>query len=121
MTMPYMIEVLYEKPVPPDWSREEKRKGGSTNRSLHRARTSTNPSDLGMKQSTPMLLIIDGRLGHSDVRINNDDFVDLSPSWKGTSIRGDSPSKECKSDDTTNSKDQSSKDVVDELKNYFKG
>ncbi|CAA2987702.1 Hypothetical predicted protein [Olea europaea subsp. europaea] len=70
-----------------------------------------------MKQSTPMLLIIDGRLGHSDLLIDDDDFVDAPPSWKGTSIHEDSPSGERKSDDTN----MPSKDVVDELRNYFKG
>ncbi|CAA2967017.1 Hypothetical predicted protein [Olea europaea subsp. europaea] len=92
MAMPYMTEVRYEKPVPLDRSRGEKRKCGSIDQSIHRARTSTNPSDSKMKYSTPMLLITDGRLGHSDVHIDDDDFVDPAPSWK----------------------------VVDELRNYFK-
>ncbi|CAA3011441.1 Hypothetical predicted protein [Olea europaea subsp. europaea] len=65
-----------------------------------------------MKQSTPMLLITDGRLGHSDVHIDDDDFVHPPPSWKGTSIHEDSPSGERKSDDTTNSEDLPSKDAA---------
>ncbi|CAA2999999.1 Hypothetical predicted protein [Olea europaea subsp. europaea] len=118
-----------------------RRKGGSIHRSDHRARTSTKPSNPGMKQSTPMLLITDGRLGHSNLPIDDDDFVDAPPSWKGTSIHEDSPTGEFKSDDTTDSDDMPSKDVsssnfiyhvtspfghikiqvVDGLKNYFKG
>ncbi|CAA2954705.1 Hypothetical predicted protein [Olea europaea subsp. europaea] len=113
--------VQYEKPILPNRSHGEKRKGGSIHRSDHRAGTSTKPSNPGMKQSTPMLLITDGRLGHSDLPIDDDDFVDAPPSWKGTSIHEDSPSGEFKSDDTTDSEDMPSKDVVDELKNYFKG
>ncbi|CAA2969884.1 Hypothetical predicted protein [Olea europaea subsp. europaea] len=121
MAMPYMSQVQYEKPILPDRSHGEKRKGGSIHRSDHRAGTSTKPSNSRMKQSTPMLLITDGRLGHSDLPIDDDDFVDAPPSWKGTSIHEDSPSGEHKSDDTTDSEDMPSKDVVNELKNYFKG
>ncbi|CAA2986344.1 Hypothetical predicted protein [Olea europaea subsp. europaea] len=66
-----------------------------------------------MKQSTPILLIIDGRLGHSDVHIDDDDFVDPPPNWKGTSIHKDSPSGERKSDDTIDSEDLPSKDISD--------
>ncbi|CAA2986931.1 Hypothetical predicted protein [Olea europaea subsp. europaea] len=113
-------DVWYEKPVPPDRSQGEKRKGGSIDRSVHHAGTSTKPSNSGMKQST-MLLITDGRLGHSDLPIDDDDFVDPPLSWKGTSIHDDSPSGERKSDNTTDSEDMPSKDVVDELRNYFKG
>ncbi|CAA2985858.1 Hypothetical predicted protein [Olea europaea subsp. europaea] len=121
MAIPYMIQVQYEKPVLPDQSHGEKRKGGSIHRSDHRAGTNTKPSNSGMKQSTAMLLITDGRLGHSDLPIDDDDFVDALRSWKGTSIHEDSPSREHKSDDTTNSEDMLSKDVVNELRNYFKG
>ncbi|CAA3026557.1 Hypothetical predicted protein [Olea europaea subsp. europaea] len=121
MAMPYMSQVQYEKPILPDQSHGEKRKGGSIHRSDHRAGTSTKPSNSRMKQSTPMLLITDGRLGHSDLPIDDDDFVDAPPSWNGTSIHEDSPSGERKSDDTTDSEDMPSKDVVDELRNYFKG
>ncbi|CAA2999646.1 Hypothetical predicted protein, partial [Olea europaea subsp. europaea] len=121
LAMPYMSQVQYEKPILPNRSHGEKRKGGSIHRSDHRAGTSTKPSNPGMKQSTPMLLITDGRLGHSDLPIDDDDFVDAPPSWKGTSIHEDSPTGEFKSDDTTDSEDMPSKDVVDELKNYFKG
>ncbi|CAA3010400.1 Hypothetical predicted protein [Olea europaea subsp. europaea] len=140
MAMPYMIQVPYEKPVPPDRSHGEKRKGGSIDRSVHRAGTSTKPSNSGMKQSTPMLLITDGRLGHSDLPIDDDDFVDAPPSWKGTSIHEDSPSGKRKSDDTTIQRICRQKismlyfiiisyliiginvmQVVDELRNYFKG
>ncbi|CAA3002390.1 Hypothetical predicted protein [Olea europaea subsp. europaea] len=99
----------------------EKRKGGSIHRSDHHTGTSTKPSNSGMKQSTPMLLITDGRLGYSDLPIDDDNFVDAPPSWKGTSIHEDSPSGEHKSDDTTDSEDMPSKDVVDELRNYVKG
>ncbi|CAA2967203.1 Hypothetical predicted protein [Olea europaea subsp. europaea] len=74
MAMSYMTEVRYEKPIPPDRSRGEKRKGGNIDRLVHRAGTSTNPSDSGMKQSTHMLLITDKHLGHSDVHIDDDDF-----------------------------------------------
>ncbi|CAA2975230.1 Hypothetical predicted protein [Olea europaea subsp. europaea] len=52
MAMPYMIQVQYEKPVLPDRSHGEKRKGGSIHRSDHRAGTSTKPSS-GMKQLVP--------------------------------------------------------------------
>ncbi|CAA3021134.1 Hypothetical predicted protein [Olea europaea subsp. europaea] len=38
-----------------------------------------------------MLLITDGRLEHSDLPIDDDDFVDAPPSWKVTSIHEDSP------------------------------
>ncbi|CAA2979773.1 Hypothetical predicted protein [Olea europaea subsp. europaea] len=65
-----------------------------------------------MKQSIPMLLITDGRLGHSDLPIDDDNFVDAPPSWKGTSILEDSPSGERKSDDTTDSEDMPSKDAA---------
>ncbi|CAA2971131.1 Hypothetical predicted protein [Olea europaea subsp. europaea] len=111
MAMPYMISVQYEKPVPPDRSHGEKRKGGSIDRSIHRVETSTKPSNSRMKQSTPMLLITDGRLGHSDLPIDDDDFVEAPSSWKGTSIHEDSPSGERKSEDTTDSDDMPSKDV----------
>ncbi|CAA2982721.1 Hypothetical predicted protein [Olea europaea subsp. europaea] len=121
MAMPYMSQVQYEKPIIPNRSHGEKRKGGSIHRSDHHAGTSTKPSNPGMKQSTPMLLITDGRLGHSDLPIDDDDIVDAPPSWKGTSIHEDSPTGEFKSDYTTDSEDMPSKDVVDELKNYFKG
>ncbi|CAA3011718.1 Hypothetical predicted protein [Olea europaea subsp. europaea] len=121
MAMPYMSQVQYEKPILPNRSHGEKRKGGSVHRSDHRAGTSIKPSNPGMKQSTPMLLITDGRLGHSDLPIDDDDFVDAPPSWNETSIHEYSPSGEFKSDDTTDSEDMPSKDVVDELKNYFKG
>ncbi|CAA3007565.1 Hypothetical predicted protein [Olea europaea subsp. europaea] len=104
-------EEEYEKPILPDRSHGEKRKGGSIHRSDHRAGTSTKPSNSGIKQSTPLLLITDGRLGHSDLPIDDDDFVDTPPSWKGTSIYEDSPSGEFKSDDTTDSEDMPSKDV----------
>ncbi|CAA3028004.1 Hypothetical predicted protein [Olea europaea subsp. europaea] len=116
-----MKKVQYEKPILPDRSHGEKRNGGSIHRLDHRVGTSTKPSNSGMKQSTPMLLITDGQLGHFDLPIDYDDFVDAPPSWKGTSIREDSPSRERKSDDTTDSEDMPSKDVVDELRNYFKG
>ncbi|CAA2985657.1 Hypothetical predicted protein [Olea europaea subsp. europaea] len=79
MAMPYKTEVRYEKPVLPDQSRGEKRKDGSINQSVHRVRTSTKLSASGMKQSTLMLLITNGRLGHSDVHIDDDDFVDPLP------------------------------------------
>ncbi|XP_022857130.1 uncharacterized protein LOC111378193 [Olea europaea var. sylvestris] len=141
MAMPYMSQVQYKKPILPDRSHGEKRKGGSIHRSDHRAGTSTKPSNSGMKQSTPMLLITDGRLDHSDLPIDDDNFVDAPPSWKGTSIHENSPSGERKLDDTTDSEDMPSKDisssnfiyhvtspfghikiqVVDELRNYFKG
>ncbi|CAA3022417.1 Hypothetical predicted protein [Olea europaea subsp. europaea] len=121
LAMPYMSQVQYEKPILPNWSHGEKRKGGSIHRSDHRAGTSTKPSNPRMKHSTPMLLITDGRLGHSDLPVDDDDFVDAPPSWKGTSIHEDSPTGEFKSDGTTDSEDMPSKDVVDELKNYFKG
>ncbi|CAA2987990.1 Hypothetical predicted protein [Olea europaea subsp. europaea] len=111
MAMPYMIQVWYEKPVLPDRSHGEKRKGGSIDRSVHRTGTSTKPSNSGIKQSTLMLLITDGRLGHSDLPIDDDDFVDVPPSWKGTSIHEDSPSGER----------IHVMQVVDELMNYFKG
>ncbi|CAA2957274.1 Hypothetical predicted protein [Olea europaea subsp. europaea] len=107
-----MTEVQYEKAVPSDRSRGEKRKGGSIDRSVHRAGTSINPSDSGMKQSTPMLLITDEQLGHSDVYIDDDEFVEPPPSWKGTSIYEDFPSGERKSNDTTDSKELPSKDVA---------
>ncbi|CAA2966758.1 Hypothetical predicted protein, partial [Olea europaea subsp. europaea] len=58
-------------------------------------------SDSGMKQSISMLLITDGRLGHFNVHIDDDNFVDLPPRWKGTSIDGDSSSGERKLADTT--------------------
>ncbi|CAA2981258.1 Ulp1 protease family, C-terminal catalytic domain containing [Olea europaea subsp. europaea] len=64
-----------------------------------------------MTQSTPMLLITDERLGHSDVHIDDDDFVDPPSSRKGTSIHEDSPSGER----------IHVMQVVDELRNYFKG
>ncbi|CAA3021920.1 Hypothetical predicted protein [Olea europaea subsp. europaea] len=121
MAIAYMIQVRYEKPVPPDRSHGKKRKGGSINRSVHRAGTSTKPSNSGMKQFTPMLLITDGRLGHSNLPIDDDDFVDVPPNWKGTSIHEDFSSGELKSDDTIDSEDMPSKDVVEELRNYFKG
>ncbi|CAA3018435.1 Hypothetical predicted protein, partial [Olea europaea subsp. europaea] len=50
-----------------------------------------------MKQSTLMLLINDGRLGHPDVHIDDDDFVDPPPRWNGTSVDRDFPSRERKS------------------------
>ncbi|CAA2961289.1 Hypothetical predicted protein [Olea europaea subsp. europaea] len=112
MAMPYMSQAQYEKSILPDRSHGEKRKGGSIHRSDHRAGTSTKPSNSRMKQSTPILLIIDGRLGHSDLPIDDDDFVDTPPSWKGTSIHEDSPSGERKSDDTTDSEDMPSKDAA---------
>ncbi|CAA2994336.1 Hypothetical predicted protein [Olea europaea subsp. europaea] len=112
LAMPYMSQVQYEKPILPNRSHGEKRKGGSIHRSDHRAGTSTKPSNPGMKQSTPMLLITDGRLGHSDLPIDDDDFVDAPPSWKGTSIHEDSPTGEFKSDDTTDSEDMPSKDAA---------
>ncbi|CAA2966003.1 Hypothetical predicted protein [Olea europaea subsp. europaea] len=99
--MPYMMEVQYEKPVQPDRSCGEKINGGSTDRLAHRTRTNTKPSASRMKQSIPMLLITDGRLGHSDVHIDDDDFVDPQPRWKGTSVDGDLLSRERKSADTT--------------------
>ncbi|CAA3005081.1 Hypothetical predicted protein [Olea europaea subsp. europaea] len=96
MAMPYMSQVQYEKTILPDRSHGEKRNGGSIHRSDHRAGISTKPSNQGMKQSTLMLLITDGRLGHSDLLIDDDDFVDAPPSIHVMQ-------------------------VVDELKNYFKG
>ncbi|CAA3012862.1 Hypothetical predicted protein [Olea europaea subsp. europaea] len=54
-----------------------------------------------MKQSTTMLLITDERLGHSNVHIDDDDFVDLLPRWQGISFDGELPSEEHKSADTT--------------------
>ncbi|CAA3015787.1 Hypothetical predicted protein [Olea europaea subsp. europaea] len=79
MAMPYMIEVQYEKPIQPDQSCGEKRNGGSTDRLAHLTRTSTKPSASKMKKSTPMLLITDGKLEHSDMHIDDDDFVDPPP------------------------------------------
>lgn len=54
----------------------EERKGGSINRSVYRAGTSTKPSISRMKQSIPLLLLTDERLGHSTMHIDEDDFVD---------------------------------------------
>ncbi|CAA3016947.1 Hypothetical predicted protein [Olea europaea subsp. europaea] len=67
-----------------------------------------------MKQFAPMLLITDGRLGDSNVHIDDDDFVDPSPRWNGTSIDRDSPSGECKLADTT---DWRTSDSEDQLSN----
>ncbi|CAA2981380.1 Hypothetical predicted protein [Olea europaea subsp. europaea] len=81
--MPYMTEVGYDKLVLPDRSRGEKRKGGSTNRSVHRVGNSTKPSDSGIKQSIPMLLITVRKLGPSDVHIDDDDFLTHYPVGSG--------------------------------------
>ncbi|CAA3006737.1 Hypothetical predicted protein [Olea europaea subsp. europaea] len=123
MATPYMIQVQYEKPVLPDRSHGEKRKGGSMHRSNHRAGTSIKPRNSGMKQFTPMLLITNGRLGRSDLPIDDDDFVDALPNWKETSIHEDFSSGEHESDDTTDSVKRCIHvmQVVDELRNYFKG
>lgn len=81
MAMPYMMEVQYDKTLQLDRSRKEKRKCGSTDRLVHHFKTSVKPSASRMKQFTPMLLITDGRLGHFDVHIDDDDLVDTPPRW----------------------------------------
>lgn len=81
MAMPYMMEVQYDKTLQLDRSRKEKRKCGSTDPLVHHVKTSVKPSASRMKQFTPMLLITDGRLGHFDVHIDDDDLVDTPPRW----------------------------------------
>ncbi|CAA3026222.1 Hypothetical predicted protein [Olea europaea subsp. europaea] len=57
-------------------------------------------------------MITDGRLGHSDVPLDDgdDDFVDTPPRWKGTTFNANLPSRE----------DQPSpNDVVDKMRKQF--
>ncbi|CAA3033732.1 Hypothetical predicted protein [Olea europaea subsp. europaea] len=54
------------------------------------------------------------RVGHSDVHIDDGDYVDPPPKWKGTSIDGDSSSGESKSADIT---DRRTHDSEDQLSN----
>ncbi|CAA3018245.1 Hypothetical predicted protein [Olea europaea subsp. europaea] len=57
----------------------------------------------GDETSTLMFLITNGRLGHSDKHIDDDDdFVNPQPTWKGTSVGGDLPDREHKSTDKIN-------------------
>ncbi|CAA3010051.1 Hypothetical predicted protein [Olea europaea subsp. europaea] len=81
MAMPYMYEVQYIKPVQPERSRGEKRKGGMVDRSVHSVGATRKLSYSSEKASTPLLMIMDGRLGHSDVPLDDgdDDFVDTPP------------------------------------------
>jgi hypothetical protein len=88
MAMPYMSEVLYHKPTQPKISRAEKRKGGMRNKSAHRTDTSSMPGSAAVK---PLLMITDGRVGHADFEVDDDDFVDSPPRWHGTPSHGKSP------------------------------
>ncbi|CAA2967759.1 Hypothetical predicted protein [Olea europaea subsp. europaea] len=96
MAMPYMYEVQYIKPVQPERSRGEKRKGGMVDRSVHFVGATRKLSYLSEKASTPLLMIINGRFGHFNVPLDDgdDDFVDTPPRWQGTTFHVNSPSRE---------------------------
>ncbi|CAA2978209.1 Hypothetical predicted protein [Olea europaea subsp. europaea] len=96
MAMPYMYEVQYIKPVQPELACGEKRKGGMVDRSIHSVRATRKPSYSSEKTSMPLLMLTDGRLGHSDVPLDdgNDDFVDFPPRWQGTMFDANSPGRE---------------------------
>ncbi|CAA2988482.1 Hypothetical predicted protein [Olea europaea subsp. europaea] len=96
MAMSYMHEVQYIKPVQQERTRGEKRKGGMVDRSVHSVRATRKPSYSSEKASTPLLMITNGRLGHSDVPLDDgdDDFVDTPLRWLGTTFHANSPSRE---------------------------
>ncbi|CAA3022530.1 Hypothetical predicted protein [Olea europaea subsp. europaea] len=81
MAMSYMYEVQYIEPGQPERSRGERRKEGMVDRSVHSVRATRKPSYSSVKASTPLLMITDDRLGHSDVPRDDgeDDFVDTPP------------------------------------------
>ncbi|CAA3029329.1 Hypothetical predicted protein [Olea europaea subsp. europaea] len=112
MAMSYMYEVQYIKPVQPKCARGEKRKGGMVDRSVHSVRATRKPSYSTEKTSTPLLMITDGRLGHSDVPLDDgdDDFVDTPPRWQRTTFNSNSPSREDQPEPN---------DVVDEIRKQF--
>ncbi|CAA2989613.1 Hypothetical predicted protein [Olea europaea subsp. europaea] len=64
--------------------------------SVHFVRATRKPIYSSVKASTPLLMITDGRLGHSDVPLDDgdDDFVDTPPTWQGTTFHANSPSRE---------------------------
>ncbi|CAA2968255.1 Hypothetical predicted protein [Olea europaea subsp. europaea] len=96
MAMPYMYEVQYIKPVQPERLCGEKRNGGMVDRSVHFVRATRKLSYSSVKASTPLLMIKDGRLGHSDVPLDDgdNDFVNTPPRWQGTTFHANLPSRE---------------------------
>ncbi|CAA3012896.1 Hypothetical predicted protein [Olea europaea subsp. europaea] len=96
MAMSYMYEVQYIKPIQPERAHGEKIKGGMVDRSVHSVGATRKPSCSSEKTSTSLLMIMDGRLGHSDVPFDDgdDNFVDTLPRWQGTTFNADSPSRE---------------------------
>ncbi|CAA2953431.1 Hypothetical predicted protein [Olea europaea subsp. europaea] len=96
MAMPYMYEVQYIKPVQLERTRGKKRKGGMVDRSSHSVKATRKPSYSSEKTFTSLFMITDGRLGHSDVPLDDgdDDFVDTPPRWQGTTFNANSPNME---------------------------
>ncbi|CAA2979243.1 G3BP isoform X1 [Olea europaea subsp. europaea] len=86
-----MIDAEYTKPVQPNLSSGERRTGTTKDRSVDFTSTSTDPSLPVEKTTTPLLAIIDGRVGHSDVHIEDDDFADTPSKWHNPTFHSNSP------------------------------
>ncbi|CAA3026728.1 Hypothetical predicted protein [Olea europaea subsp. europaea] len=99
--MQYMIGAEYTKHVQPDLSRGERRVGTSKERSVHGVSTSEEPSLPIAKTTTPLLAITDDRVGHSDVQIDDDDFVDTAPRWYSPTFHSNSPIEKGQSTDAS--------------------
>lgn len=82
MTMSYMNEVCYNKPIQLEVTRKKKRKNSRMESSCDRAETSRKAGSSNVKSSTSMLMITDVSLGHGIVVEDDDDFVDPLPRWQ---------------------------------------
>ncbi|CAA2980398.1 Hypothetical predicted protein [Olea europaea subsp. europaea] len=96
-TMQYMIGAECTKPIQPDLSRRKRRK----ERSVQSNSTSVDPSLPIAKTTTPLLAITNGRVGHSDVHIDDDDFVETPPRWHSPTFHSNSPIRKGQSTDAS--------------------
>ncbi|CAA2971704.1 Hypothetical predicted protein [Olea europaea subsp. europaea] len=122
--MQYMIGAEYTKHVQLDLSRGERRTSTSKERSVHDASTSEEPSLPIAKTTTPLLAITDCRIGHSDVQIDDDDFVDTPPRWHSPTFHSNSPIRKGQSTDASTPRmpqntGPQSNDAIEKLRKHF--
>lgn len=76
-----MNGVQYIKPVQPNITRDGWRKKGMMESSVHGVGTSGELGSSGVKTSTTVLMITDGKTGYDVVDEDDDNFVDPPPRW----------------------------------------